>query len=90
MGRQCVPKGQVFLKKGEKIAATLNCLDDGHTEDQFVEKFRELYPNDWEKIVKRYEAHEKLTSKGKSHPMAPPKKYLISAYKVERKKSHES
>jgi len=89
MGRQRVPTGQIFLKKEEKIRATINSLDTNHSEDQFIEKFQELYPDDWQKIVKRYEAHERLTPEGKSHPMPPPKKYLINAYKIVRKKNQK-
>jgi hypothetical protein len=87
VGRQRVPKGQVFLKKEEKIEATVNALNANHSEDQFVEKFQELYPKDWGKIVTRYEAHERLTPEGKTHPMAHPKQYLINAYKAAMKKS---
>lgn len=86
MGRQQVPKGQVFLKKEEKIEATVSALDANHSEEQFVIKFQELYPEDWEKIVKRYEAHERLTPEGKTHPMPPPQKYLTNAYKTVLKK----
>jgi hypothetical protein len=87
MSRQRVPKGQIFLKKEEKITATLSALDSNHTEDQFVEKFQELYPEDWEKIIKRYNAHERLTPAGKSHPMPPPKTYLLNAYRSSKKKN---
>ena len=78
MSRQRVPKGQVFMKKEEKILATIAKLDANYSDDDFIAKFRELYPEDWEKILKRYNAHERLTPAGKSHPMAPPPKYLLS------------
>ncbi|MEA5523594.1 hypothetical protein [Nodularia spumigena] len=51
--------------------------------EDFILKFQDLYPNDWQKIVARYEAHEKLTPKGKSHPMPKPEKYLLNiSYKL--------
>ena len=90
MGRQRVPKGKIFLKKEEKIEDTIKALEVNHSEDQFVEKFQELYPDDWKKVVKRYEAHQKLTPEGKSHPMPSPKKYLVNAYKVYKKAKRSS
>ncbi|MCG6133881.1 MAG: hypothetical protein MET45_04350 [Nostoc sp. LLA-1] len=74
MARARVPKGQVFVKKEEKIVKTLNNLKLTHSDEDFILKFQDLYPNDWQKIVTRYEAHEKLTPKGKSHPMPKPEK----------------
>ena len=87
MSRQRVTNGKIFLKKEEKIKATLRALDSNHTEDQFVEKFQELYPEDWKKIIKRYNEHEKLTPAGNSHPMPPPKTYLLNAYRITKKDS---
>ncbi len=87
MSRQRVPKGQIFLKKEEKVSATIDALESPYTEMQFVEKFKELYPDDWEKIVKRYNAHERLTPTGKSHPMPNPTQYLINAYKNQKRKA---
>ena len=78
MGRQRVPKGKVFQKPDEKIINTLTALDVNHSDNELIEKFSELYPDDWEKIVKRYNDHERLTPKGKTHPMPPPRKYLLN------------
>jgi len=81
MKRTPPPKGQVFLKKEEKLAAVAAALSAASTTDAFIDKFRELYPGDWTKIVQRYELHEKQTPHGKSHPMAPPRKYLANLAK---------
>lgn len=80
MTRERVPKGQVFLKKEEKISRTLEDLEANHSDSDsdFILKFKELYPDDWRKIVARYEAHERVNPKGKSHPMPPPDKYLLN------------
>lgn len=78
MSRKRVPKGQVFLKKEEKLLATIAHLDANYSDDEFISKFKELYPEDWGNIVKRYDAHEQLTPKGKVHPMPPPPKYLLN------------
>ncbi len=85
MNRKRVPKGQVFLKKEEKISATIAALGAAHTEMQFVEKFKELYPDNWGKIIKRHNAHERLTPVGKSHPMPNPTQYLINIYKNQKR-----
>ncbi len=79
MGRQRVPKGKIFLKKDEKIIAVLLTLKPDVSGDDFVQKFKEMYPEDWMKVVKRYQAHERLTPKGKSHPMPKPHQYMLNA-----------
>ncbi|MBD2138703.1 hypothetical protein H6F32_14160 [Anabaena sp. FACHB-1237] len=84
MRRLRVPKGQVFLKKEEKILRTLKNLNGNHSDSDFILKFKELYPDDWQKIVARYEAHQRLTPKGKSHPIPPPEKYLLNISKKHR------
>ena len=90
MSRQRVPKGQIFLKKDEKVSAVIAALENTHTEMQFVEKFKELYPNDWEKIIKRYNAHERLTPEGKTHPMPNPTQYLINTYRNQKRKERKA
>ncbi len=84
MNRQRVPKGKVFQKQDEKIIKTLQNLEPSCSDDFIVSKFKELFPDDWEKIVKRYEAHERLTPDGKSHPMPHPRKYLINKFRKYR------
>ncbi len=90
MNRQRVPKGQIFLRKEEKVSATIDALESPHTEMQFVEKFKELHPDDWEKIVKRYNAHERLTPTGKSHPMPNPAQYLLNTYRNQQRKERKA
>lgn len=79
MGRQRVPKGKIFLKKDEKVIAVLLTLEADASGDEFVHKFKEMYPEDWAKVKKRYEAHERLTPEGKSHPMPKPHQYMLNA-----------
>lgn len=81
MTRARVPNGQIFMKKEEKILATLKELPGTHSDSEFVAKFKELHSDDWQKIVARYEAHERVTPKGKSHPMPPPERYLLNISK---------
>ena len=72
----------VILKKEEKIEATINDLQEGFSPDEFVEKFKELYPSDWFKIEKSYHKHERDTKSGKYHPMPNPNQYLKNALNV--------
>lgn len=85
--RKRVSKGQIIIKKEEKLARIFDIMPEGYTEEDFINKFKEEFPKDWERIVKRYNEHERLTPKGKSHPMAEPKKYLLNAMKVYIKKN---
>lgn len=80
----------VITKKNEKISAIASLLDNGYSEDEFVDKFKEQYPKDWDKIVKSYEEHERKTKPGKTHPMPEPKQYLKNALKVWLKASRKT
>jgi len=79
MGRQRVSKGKIIPKKDEKVIDVLRTLEPSTSDDEFVKKFREMYPDDWQRVVKRYDEHERLTPKGKSHPMAKPFQYMLNA-----------
>ena len=66
----------VITKKDEKISATANELGGKPDPEEFVKKFKELYPKDWARIEKNYRDHERKTKPGKSHPMPEPNQYL--------------
>ena len=72
----------VITKKDEKIKVVSKSLLEGYSTNDFITKFKELYPKDWDKIVKNYRSHEEKTKLGKSHPMPKPEKYLENALKV--------
>jgi len=76
----------LVLKKEEKLQNTIDMLDNSYTKDEFVEKFKELYPKDWSKIVKNYQKHERKTKEGKTHPMPEPKQYVLNMLNVWLKK----
>jgi hypothetical protein len=88
VGRQHSPKGQIVLKKTEKLEAVNAALPAGSTPEEFVAKFREMYPEDWSKITSRYRAHESHTPRGKSHPMPEPTQYLLNMAKNFIKTKH--
>ncbi|PEC22774.1 hypothetical protein COM96_06500 [Bacillus cereus] len=65
----------------------IESLKEGYTEDDFVNMFKELYPKDWNKVVKRYEDHKRRTKPGKSFPMPKPQKYILNvSYKFRNAK----
>ena len=72
----------LIVKKEEKIKALLEILGDKCTEDSFIEKYKEMYPNDWEKIMAKYRKEERETKPGKTHPMPHPDTYMKNMYKV--------
>lgn len=81
MSREIVSKGKIIQKKDEKIINVLLMLQPKVSTGDFVEKFKEVYPNDWNRVNERYNEHERLTKDGKRHPMAHPHKYMLNASK---------
>ena len=76
----------VLIKKDEKVSNVVNELPVNFSEQDFIAKFKEIYPTDWDKIVKNYNNHVRKTKPGKSFPMPEPEQYLINAVKVWQKK----
>ena len=76
----------LVLKKEEKIQHIIDIFENKYTKDEFVDKFEELYPKDWSKIVKNHQEHERKTKEGKTHPMPEPKQYVINMLNVWLKK----
>lgn len=81
MGREHAPKGQIVLKKAEKLGAVEAALPPESSPEDLAAKFQEMYPEDWQNIVRRHKAHERRTPPGKAHPMPDPKKYLLNMVK---------
>lgn len=72
----------VISKKDEKANMVIASMTDKQSEDEFKRRFKEMFPEDYVKIVKTYEKEERKTKKDKSHPMPHPDKYLSNMYKV--------
>ena len=72
----------VLPKKEEKMKAVFEAMEDKADFNDFQTTFKKLYPADWERIIKRYNEHERRDTKGKGHPMPPPEKYLSNMYKT--------
>jgi hypothetical protein len=59
VARKHSPKGQIVLKKAEKLEAVHAALPAGSSPEDFVAKFQEMYPEDWSEIIRRYKAHQR-------------------------------
>lgn len=70
----------VITKKIEKVTAVVEALPSGFSQDDFIEKFKEMHPKDWERIQKNYRDHERKTKPGKTHPMPTPEQYLKNCF----------
>ena len=80
----------VVVKRAEKAKAVFELMGKDCSEQAFKENFKELYPKDWQRIIKVYNDHEKKDTKGKGHPMPNPEKYLTEMYKTYSKKTNSS
>ena len=76
----------VITKKDKKVASVLNAMTDKDSIQEFKDKFKEMYQDDWNKIKKAYIKEERNTKSGKTHPMPHPEKYLENAFKVAKAK----
>ena len=74
MGHSVIPK------KKEKVKHIFELMDNNPSEELFIDLFIKNYPKDWENIKRTYYSEERK-SKGKSHPMPEPYKYMSNMYK---------
>ncbi|RZJ57874.1 MAG: hypothetical protein EOO55_02350 [Hymenobacter sp.] len=72
----------VVLKKDEKVKSVVGLLSAGFNENDFINKFKEIYPNDWKKINLTYDKHVRDTKPGKIIPMPKPEQYLKNSLNV--------
>ena len=72
----------VVVKRAEKANSILEKIGFANDMERFKEEFKKQYPDDWDRIIKRYEAHERRDVKHKGHPMPPPEKYLEQMFKI--------
>lgn len=70
----------VVVKKEEKVARILESMTDIYDVLEFKSKFKEMFPDDWNRIISRYNAEEKKTKPGKTHPMPNPEQYLTNMH----------
>ncbi len=71
-----------IMKKDEKFNAVWESMSNKNDINEFKEKFKEMYPDDWKKINATFKKEERKDTKHKGHPMPHPEKYLENMYKV--------
>lgn len=76
----------VIPKKEEKIKSIFDELGSNCTEEAFVQKFKEKFPKDWERVQTRYREHEQRDVKCKGHPMPTPHQYMKNMYNTWKNK----
>ena len=89
MGRTHSPKGQVVRKKEMKLEAVFAAMPRESSFEDYAEKFKEMYPADWDNIVHTYMQHERRTLPGKHHPMPKPMQYLLNMVKNYYRKTNK-
>ena len=71
-----------FIKyKKKKVNHVFQILGDELTETDFINTFKSLYPDDWQKIQEVWMYEEQNTLPGKKHPMQPPEVYMKEMYR---------
>ena len=80
MGKVHVSKAQLIKDKTDKVEKIFGSLKEDSSLEKFIETFRQNYPEDWDRLLKRYDQHRKLRKKGKNYPMPEPEKYLENIY----------
>jgi len=72
----------VIPKKEEKVKSVFQAMIEKSSLDEFKVKFKEMYPRDWERIISRYNEHERRDTKQKGHPMPEPEQYLKNMFNI--------
>ncbi|WP_316834850.1 hypothetical protein [Pedobacter nutrimenti] len=72
----------VLHRKEEKIEVVLSKLPKEYTDQQFVEKFIQLYSKDWGKIKANYIKHSQDKEPGTIITMPKPEIYLKQVLKA--------
>lgn len=54
-----------YWKKGRKVNKVFDAMSDIHDMQEFKNKFKEMYPDDWNKIISTYNKEERKDTKKK-------------------------
>ena len=76
----------VIPKKEEKVRLIFDEIGQNCTEEEFVQRFKEKFPKDWERVQIRYKEHEQRDVKHKGHPMPNPQQYMTNMYNTWKNK----
>ena len=70
----------VVIKKDEKTALIKAAMNNKASLAEFKTKFKEMYPDDWYRIVRTYDKHKKANKINKGYPMPHPEQYLTNLF----------
>lgn len=79
----------VIPKKEEKVKVVFAAMQNTDNLQDFKALFKTMYPDDWKRVIQRYNEHERRDTEGKGHPMPEPEQYLANMFKVYQKKLSE-
>lgn len=69
----------IITNVDEKVAYILSLLSEGYTENDFLQKFKKVHTDDYNKCMRKYLKEERHTKPGKSHPMQHPDHHIKTA-----------
>ena len=69
----------IISKVDEKVKHVISLLSDSYTEEEFLSKFKKIYPDDYKKCMDKFLKEERNTKPGKSHPMQHPDHHIKAA-----------
>lgn len=78
--------GSTLKKKGHKISEVVASLPPDFSEDDFIARFQELYPEEWEKIGEKHQQQLLNQEPGTVITMPEPRKYLSNILRVWKRK----
>ena len=88
MGKRST-KGQIVLKRDRKLEVVYRAMPPQSSIEEHMAKFQELYPEDWQSLVYRYQEHERHTPEGQPHPMPEPTQHLLTIVKNYYRKTNK-
>lgn len=59
----------MVIKKGEKDNKVFDAMPDLYDVQQFKNIFKEMFPDEWKRIISTYDKEERKGVKGKGHPI---------------------
>lgn len=83
----------IIIHVDKKVQQIITMLPEGYSEDDFLKKFKEVYPKDYDKCMRKYLDEERHTKSGKTHPMQHPNHHIkcaLRSYLSRKEKNNEN
>jgi hypothetical protein len=82
-------QGQIILKRDRKLERVYRALPPQSSIEEHLAKFKEMYPEDWQSLVYRYQELARHTPEGQPHPMPEPAQQLLTIVKHYYRKTNK-